>query len=133
MTKEAIFEPRGVYSTVPKKGQLPSTYLDGSFLMMPKGKEANPYVDPTKLKMGLVNSSGVSLAETKKKQAKDGDEKKPFFPAINKWNVYTGTDAKNKQQFRRTGAPYEYVDQHENPKGSKLKRDESSMPQFDTR
>jgi hypothetical protein len=102
-----------------KQSQLPSSYLDGKFLKAPKGKEADPYVDPTKLKMGLVTASGVSIAKIKQ-EGKDGD-KKPFYPVIGKWNQYKGLEIDHKP-FNRLGAPYKHIDEEEK-KINKLQKD----------
>lgn len=106
-----ITQPRNIFPGVMKQSQLPSSYLDGSFLVAPKGKESNPWVDTQKLKMGLVNASGVSIAKTKKQREEAPPEKKPFFPVVNKWNVYNPNDPSDK----RLGAPYPYVEEKQNP------------------
>jgi hypothetical protein len=100
-------EKRGIFASPVKQSQLPSSYLDGSFLKSIPGKEANPFVDPTKLKMGLVNMSGVSLATTNK-EAKD---RKNFYPIVAKWNEYDGSDKDGT--YHRLGAPYPYIDNKE--------------------
>ena len=94
-----------------KQSQLPSSYLDGTFLMAPKGKEANPYVDPTKLKMGLVTAKGVSIAKSRKGDA-GKDDKKPFYPAVGKWNQYTSS-VTDESLYKRLGAPFPYVEEKE--------------------
>lgn len=99
-----ITQPRNVYTRPMKKSQLPSSYLDGTFLVAAKGKEADPWVDTTKLKMGLVTANGTSIAKVKKE--KTGEEKKPFFPVVSKWNVYAPNAAE-----KRLGAPFPYEEE----------------------
>jgi len=101
-----ITQPRNVYVRPLKKSQLPSSYLDGTFLIAPKGKEADPWVDNTKLKMGLVTANGTSIAKVKKE--KKGEEKKPFFPVVAKWNVYAPNAAE-----KRLGAPFPYEEENQ--------------------
>lgn len=113
-------EPRGIYTNPVKKGQLPNNYLDGSFLMAIKGQEADPFVDPTKLKMGLVTAQGVSIAKGKKEKAAAGDESKPFYPAVNKWNMYTSKETAEK----RLGAPYPYIEHKEHANKKPLPKDD---------
>lgn len=122
-TKLPITQPRGVFTTPSKLSQLPSSYLDGKFLMAVQGKEADPYVDPTKLKMGLVTAQGVSIAKGKKDKDGKTDERKPFYPAVNKWNTYTGKDMKDAA-YKRIGAPFEYVDHKEGDRKKPLPKDE---------
>jgi hypothetical protein len=106
-----------------KHGQTPGNYLDGKFLMAVPGKEADPFVDPTKLKMGLVTAQGVSIAKGKKDKDGKTDERKAFYPAVNKWNVYAGRGMDDKA-YKRMGAPFEYVDHKEGDKKKPLPKDD---------
>jgi hypothetical protein len=81
--------------------------LDGSFIKATEDQEkkGDPYVDPTKLKMGLIGPKGESLVAGKKTEGEN--KKKAFFPVVNKWNMYEGEDQEGKKQ-KRLGAPYFY-------------------------
>lgn len=96
------------------------------------GKEADPFVDPTKLKMGLVTAQGVSIAKGKKDKDGKGEERKAFYPAVNKWNTYTGKDIDDKA-YKRIGAPFEYVDHKEGEKKKPLPKDDRGKQQVNPR
>lgn len=119
-SKLPLTQPRGIFTTPGKQTQLPSSYLDGSFLMSIKGKEADPYVDPTKLKMGLLTAQGVSIAKGKKDKDQAGDDKKPFYPAVNKWNTYKTAEGAGQ----RLGAPFPYVEHKEHASKKPLPKDD---------
>lgn len=119
-TKLPVTQPRGIFTTPAKLSQLPSSYLDGSFLVSVKGKEADPYVDPTKLKMGLVTAQGVSIAKGKKGKEAESEERKPFYPAVNKWNTYQAKEGGGQ----RLGAPFPYVEHKEHAIKKPLPKDD---------